>query len=61
MTLTNTNHNINDLKSAIEGIKAVIKDKNYEDHYQSVLKCSKSKLSPHFYENKYGKDLNALV
>jgi hydroxylamine reductase len=61
MTLTNTNHNLDDLKKAVEEIKASIKSQHFTDLVKKVLSTSKSEVSPHFYEKKYGKDLNAIA
>lgn len=61
MTLTNTNHNLNDLKGAIEMIKKAINDTKFNQMYEEVLKTQHSHVNPHFYEKKYGKDLNSIV
>lgn len=62
MTLTNTNHNLAALKQGCDEILA-FKHAEFSKHYERILvqKHPNASLSPLFYRNKYGADLNCIV
>lgn len=61
MTLTNTNHNEQALKDMVSVIAKQIKLPQFDEMLGKVLETGHTHLSPHFYERKYGKDLNSIV
>lgn len=62
MTLTNVNHNNDELKNACDEIKKS-GDAEYLKHYEYLITNKKvdASLSPMYYAKKYGADLNAIV
>jgi queuine/archaeosine tRNA-ribosyltransferase len=50
MTLTNTNHNLEDLKSAVEQIRTAVQSAEFDDDVKEALSSHKSRLTPYFYE-----------